>query len=354
MASTHRYLTLDGLRGVAALAVMLFHRRWWAGGHVFEHAYLAVDFFFLLSGFVIAHAYQQRLTSGMTVARFMVARVIRLYPLIIFAAVLGASYALWSAWLQHDSRALHAILLMLPMAMLALPVLPQLNAEPFPLNRPTWSLFNELLVNLLYAVIAPFLSNRVLVALVAISFCVEVATIVHFGSLQTIGSHFESLAAGIPRTIFPFFFGVLLYRLHRSDALPLWRMSFVGLSLVLLVSFVAPPLRSGELVYEVLCIGLIYPAIIVLGSNQQADARLVTVSTILADLSFPIYVLHYPLYELLALTATLAGITEGKPKPWYLLAMSLIVVSMTYVILRSYDVPLRAWLSQRYNARRIA
>lgn len=316
-------------------------------------------FFFLLSGFVIAHAYQQRLENGMSLQRFMVARAIRLYPLIILGALLGIGYALGSAWLNDDAQAARAIMLMAPLAMLALPVLPQLSSEPFPLNRPTWSLFNELLVNLLYALLAPRLSTRALLALVVISFCVEAATIVHYGSLQVIGSNFASLAAGIPRTVFPFFFGVLLYRWHlwlHAKSTPRMHLGFGGLALLLLMSFAPLPLRWGEIIYQLLCIGLLYPAIIMLGSNplreQRLEARMRSAVTILGELSFPIYVLHYPLFDVFAKFATHAGFVEGQPRPWYLLAISLIVVLLSYLTLRSYDMPLRAWLSRRYRMRK--
>src|ERR1700761_6004380 len=80
----HAYPALDGLRGVAAIAVMLHHFRPLTAPWLFAHGYLAVDLFFLLSGFVIAHAYDARFRKGLGVPAFLVIRLIRLWPMIAF------------------------------------------------------------------------------------------------------------------------------------------------------------------------------------------------------------------------------------------------------------------------------
>lgn len=108
------FMGLDGLRGVAALIVVIYHRRFWVAGFEDWHGYLAVDFFFLPSGFVISHAYGGRLASGqLSPDRFAVARVIRLYPLIVLGAVLGTvSFVIegvQKSWLGLGLRALDAL-----------------------------------------------------------------------------------------------------------------------------------------------------------------------------------------------------------------------------------------------------
>jgi len=138
------FLTLDGLRGVAALAVLLFHRRWYVpGGHFFDHAYLAVDYTFGLSGFVIAHVYEQRLRHGSnSLLDFVFIRAIRLYPLLLLSGAFGGM--VWIILGRHEPAIFFATFC----AMLGLPTpFPIIIGEgasadsPFPINSPTWSLF---------------------------------------------------------------------------------------------------------------------------------------------------------------------------------------------------------------------
>ncbi|KJC50888.1 hypothetical protein UB31_11670 [Bradyrhizobium sp. LTSP849] len=113
------FLTLDGLRGLAAFGVLLFHRRWLVpGGHFLDHAYLAVDFFFGLSGFVIAYAYGARLRDrSISFLGFLAVRVIRLYPLLILAGALAATAS------ALDGHTGVSVLIADICAMLALPTL---------------------------------------------------------------------------------------------------------------------------------------------------------------------------------------------------------------------------------------
>src|SRR5688572_27186028 len=83
---------LDGLRGIAALAVVIFHFMEWIfpdiSNNFIGHGFLAVDFFFCLSGFVIGYAYDDRIRK-MGTGAFFKARLIRLHPLVILGSVLG-------------------------------------------------------------------------------------------------------------------------------------------------------------------------------------------------------------------------------------------------------------------------
>jgi peptidoglycan/LPS O-acetylase OafA/YrhL len=84
----HQFATLDGLRGVAAIAVTSLHFRFELGKFLLPHSYLAVDFFFVLSGFVLAYAYEDRLSEGMKPIQFLRLRVIRLYPLYLIGTLI--------------------------------------------------------------------------------------------------------------------------------------------------------------------------------------------------------------------------------------------------------------------------
>lgn len=353
-AHKHRYLTLDGLRGVAAIAVMIYHRRSWSNsGHWFEHAHLAVDFFFLLSGFVLAHAYEHRLLSGMSVREFLRLRLIRLYPLIVLGTLLGAGYFLTSAASVHDRQLLTNIVFTLPLALLVLPAPQSLGSEPFPINPPAWSLFNELLVNFGYALIVRLLNTFTLLLIIGLSLVAEVASALHYGSLGPVGNQFGTLLAAVPRTALPFFLGVLLHRLHARARLPTQGFGIAVLSPVLLASFIPSFLHHSQPLYDIACVSLLYPAIILFGCRSQPAGRTVLAATALAELSFPVYVLHFPLFYWFSFFATAAGFTDGKPAPWYLLLAVVMIIGVSFALLRIYDIPLRRCLAKPHGSRTV-
>jgi peptidoglycan/LPS O-acetylase OafA/YrhL len=98
MPQVRAFPAMDGIRGIAAILVALFHFRatfLHYDNNVIGDGYLAVDLFFVLSGFVLAHAYEHRFARGMTTFEFMRARVIRLYPL-YFVGLAIASMAMFA------------------------------------------------------------------------------------------------------------------------------------------------------------------------------------------------------------------------------------------------------------------
>ena len=177
------YELLDGLRGVAALLVVFYHifegLSFAAGGTpitTINHGYLAVDFFFILSGFVIGYAYDDRLGKTMTTGNFFKRRLIRLHPMIIMGVILGAIAFLIQGSVQWDGKhvAISAVMLSTLCAMFFIPALPGAryevrgNGEMFPLNGPCWSLFFEYIGNILYALFIRRLSNKALTIVVVL------------------------------------------------------------------------------------------------------------------------------------------------------------------------------------------
>ena len=176
-----RYELLDGLRGVAAVLVIWYH--FFEGfatsptDQMLNHGYLAVDFFFVLSGFVIGYAYDDRWRGGLTAGRFMLRRVIRLHPMVVLAIVLGTVAYIIQGSVKWDGTPvpLSMLLLSVLLGLLLIPVLPGAgadvrgNGEMFPLNGPGWSLFFEYIGSILYAIILHRLSTRWLAAVVVAS-----------------------------------------------------------------------------------------------------------------------------------------------------------------------------------------
>ena len=192
-----RFLALDALRGVAALAVVCLHV---SSGSVPHRGYLAVDIFFVLSGFVITHAYEARLLDGISLRRFTLLRAIRLYPLVQLGVLLSVALSISLQVLdrgtpQHfDSCKSYS-------AMLLLPYMTAASADMYLVLSPTWSLFNELVVNVIYAAVVRILSTRVLLlGSTALGIILIAATLSH-GSVL-FGPFKGTLLMGLVRTSF--------------------------------------------------------------------------------------------------------------------------------------------------------
>lgn len=355
--SNTRFQTLDAIRGLAALAVIPRHTAIFGDAASNLHSYLAVDLFFMLSGFVIAHSYDARLASGlMSGARFMLARLIRLYPMFLLAALFATAMALTRPPDEPNAVARWSSaggnIEVLRSAVLTLMFLPSRLGDSvllFPLNTAFWSLFFELLVNLLYALGRRWLSFARLVALIAL-----LALAIGFIGLRRNGVEvgwawgYVSLACGLVRACYGFGVGLLLYRLH--ERLPS-RVSNAG-SLVLIgaamLPLVLPAVEAGNGLVDDISVLLVFPLAILLGANVQAGPRLQRVYALLGLLSYPVYVLHVPLAMLLEREyLTITGTRLQTHAPWAGLAMLALLLTLAYALARCYETPLRRWLSRR-------
>lgn len=362
MAHKDHFIALDGLRGVAALVVLVMHRgRWWyPQGGFLGHGYLAVDFFFLLSGFVIAFAYDGRMAAGLGPWRFMALRLIRLYPLILLGLLLGA---LWPAiQLAMGARGAPNPADFALNLVRGLFLIPDDHAigrgdSIFPLNGPTWSLFFELVANLAYALIGRRLSMRVLGAIVAVSGAIMVYLAFHGG--LDVGGLPRNALGGVPRTAFGFFGGVLLFRTLAAAAQRGWRPPALPapflITAVALVALLSTPSRfAWNPYFNLFTILIAFPLLVTLaaapGVARGHGAKLCKLA---GDLSYPIYVLHYPIYVLIGgLGLGMAKLTA--PAPWIGLAGAATVIVAAWLALKLYDEPLRRRLTQAMRSRTAA
>jgi peptidoglycan/LPS O-acetylase OafA/YrhL len=209
-----QFLILDGIRGVAALFVLMRHTYYMWGFNPFR-SYLAVDLFFILSGFVIAHAYDRKLTRKQLSRRdFMLLRVIRLYPMYALSVVVCAG--IFFRDLMITSENLSSIfvpgMLMFCFAIVFLPFHMIGYPELFPINYVFWSLFYELLVNGMYSAIRPRLSPWITVGILLIASVALVYAARQHGSLD-LGSAWGIMqfVGGGARAVFGIFLGVVLY-----------------------------------------------------------------------------------------------------------------------------------------------
>ncbi len=343
------FLTLDGLRGVAAIAVLLYHRRGWIGPEALGHGYLAVDFFFVLSGFVIGYAYEQRLRSGrLGFGHFVRLRIIRLVPLLALGALLGTGALILNAiehrWLGGVAKAILAF----PLAALALPAPPQLVRAPFSTNPPSWSLFFEICANLAYAAVVRWLSDRVLAAVLILSALALVAVACAYGGVA-VGWQGATLAVGFVRIACPFAAGVLLFRLRTRGLLPRMGCPAWLLAIVLAAIFAVPLLAPAwNTAFDLAASLLVLPAIVAAGSLHEPSGRWLPLVALSAELSYPVYILHYPLLELLGELGDALSLSRGMQ----LVLTVAIILPLSLLAARRFDEPLRASLRSRFQGRR--
>lgn len=346
----HKFEELDGLRGVAAIAVMLWHRREWFGGDAFlGHAYLAVDFFFMLSGFVIAHAYGERLAGGGSPLAFLRSRVIRLHPLLAAGALLGCLVLVIE--IRTGAKPVPELPgLTFLSALVPFPAMWVSGGEAFPINNPAWSLFWELTVNLLFALIATRLTDRRLGAIIGVSavamiYCSAVSIGFKGGRVQA------EILQGLPRVSLSFFMGVLLLRLFNRG----WRIPLPNapgaVAAILVGSFwLLPVWHPWSAVYDPVVVIGVYPGLLLwAAASTPALPRLTALA---GAISYPLYILHLPLLQLVnGVRRALVGGTADQPGVAGGLVCLATVLLMSYAALRLYDEPVRIRLRSRVGSR---
>lgn len=328
-----KFVALDGIRGIAAILVMMRHTSGMWGWR-FEHSYLAVDLFFLLSGFVIANSYERKLADGrLTVAGFARLRLIRFYPMYLVALALSACLA-WAPDAQDLASLTHREVVW--RATLAMFFLPTLGAALFPLLGVTWSLFYELIVNLIYAVARPALTTRMLLSVSGLAYLALVTASLKHGSLDMgMAGNLAGVAEGLVRATFGIFLGIALYRLRTR----LWaRLPAIPplAAIVALTALMCAPAIGPLWLIDVLSIPLMAPLVLLAARRPPPLGRAML---FLGSASYPIYLLHIPLHVAVERVLQMRGAT-----PWTGLAFAMGTVLLGVAAERFYDLPLRRWL----------
>ena len=372
--SKPHYELLDGLRGVAALVVILYHI---FEGYAFasngtidtlNHGYLAVDFFFIPSGFVIGYAYDDRWGKGLTMKNFFKRRLIRLHPMVIMGAVLGAVTFYLQGCVQWDGThiAISMVMLSLLCTMFFIPAMPGVgyevrgNGEMFPLNGPCWSRFFEYIGNILYALFIRRLSNKALAVLVAVlGVALALFAVLDISGYGNIGVGWTldgvNFIGGTLRMLFPFSMGMLLSRNFKPVKL---RGAFWICTIIMIALFAVPYLEGAKPfcvngAYEVFCIIVAFPILVWLGaSGTTTDKRSTVLCKFLGDISYPVYVVHYPIMYLFyawLIKNQLYTLGETWQVALCVYALSLV---LAYLCLKLYDEPVRKWLTKKFLAKK--
>ena len=377
MNSKPRFEILDGLRGVAAMIVVVFHlfETYSAGPchQIINHGYLAVDFFFILSGFVIGYAYDDRWGRGMTQWDFYKRRLIRLQPMVIMGTLIGAfwfyfgdapgfEFVMQTPWWK--------LLLIMLLGCLMFPTPPAMDIrgwqEVNSLNGAAWSLMWEYVANILYATVIRRFSRLALGIAVGLSALLTIDLCLNFdwfGLLEprsyaayTVIGGFgltpDQIYIGLARLFYPFFGGLLLYRLG-------WRVNF-GMRGFLLTSLImavvlAMPHLGGHTpnalngLYCAAVILLIFPVVVAAGAGSPLTGRRTTaVCKFLGAISYPLYITHYPMiYVQMSWAAHHQDAPLGT-HIWVAVWIFIASIAVAYACLKVYDEPVRSWLAARF------
>ena len=370
------YNILDGLRGAAALMVVWYHvfegyafaegTNGVEGGgliNVFNHGYMAVDFFFMLSGFVISYAYDDR-WNQMSMGDFFKRRLVRLHPMIVMGAVIGLTTFLLGGGVKWDGSVtpMSGVALAFFLTCLFIPAWPGAahevrgNGEMFPLNGPSWSLFFEYIGNICYALFIRKLSTKALSWLVAVLGVVYIwFSVGNVSGYESIGVGWTvgdsvNIFGGFLRMMFPFSLGMLLARNFK----PVRVRGIFWLAIVLLFALFSVPFfpSVGGIcvngIFEMCCIMLIFPVIVWLGaSGVTTDKASTGVCKFLGDLSYPLYIVHYPVMYLFY-----AWLIKNQfytvADTWQVVLLVFAVnITLAVVALKLYDEPVRRWLAAK-------
>jgi len=327
---------------------------------------LAVDFFFLLSGFVVAYAYDDR-WGKLTQWDFYKRRLVRLQPMVVMGSLIGAALFYFQA-----SPTVFPLIAATPVwkmllvtligcTLIPLPISMDIRGwqEMHPVNGPAWSLFFEYIANILYAVLVRRFSKLVLSVFVSLSGCMLIGYLVFGKQGDLIGGwslNQEQLFIGFTRVLYPFFAGVLLSRLgkliHIKNAF--WWCSF------LIILSMSVPRIGGEHdvwkngLYEALCVIVIFPVIVSMGAGGVLHSqKSVKISKFFGDISYPLYITHYPLIYIFTAWVIDNKIPLGAKG--LLIGLLLVVVSITiaYACLKLYDEPVREWLRKKVLMKKV-
>lgn len=363
MEKTRHYLILDGMRGVAALMVLSFHLceaiAYGTGvgvaGQKLYHGFLAVDFFLLLSGFVMGYAYDAK-WDRMSVGAFCKKRLIRLHPMVVAGAVIGAILFGCQGLIDFNGNVVPVwkfiVSAVLGLFLIPAPACVEARglAEIFPLNGPHWSLFYEYVGSLLYAVLIRKLKNVYLYIIVSVC-AVGLLILGLFSPEHFIGYGWSSDALGFLggtlRLMFAYTAGLLMARLFREKKpSQINRKLFPVLSLVLIAVMTVPVLGDKRAIFEVAAITLVFPALVWFGARGNAGGeKSQKAMTFLGRYSYPLYAIHYPFMGLYIRWIQIGKAPFGKVGTPIVLIIT--CLTLAFLLMKFYDEPLRARLSRK-------
>ncbi|MBD5459511.1 MAG: acyltransferase [Lachnospiraceae bacterium] len=377
LSSKPRFKILDELRGVSAMIVVAFHffdtYSSNPSDQILNHGYLAVDFFFVLSDFVIGSAYDDR-WNRMTTWDFFKRRLIRLQPMVILGTLIGAFWFYFSAAPGFElvmQTPWWKLFLIMILGCIMFPTPPSMDIRGWKeinsLNGAQWSLLWEYIANILYALFIRRFSTTVLIVFVLLSafLTIDLAMNLDVSGLLAVREYAkytviggfglipDQIYIGICRLLYPFFGGLLLYRMSKWR-IKLCRVAMTWCSLAVVGTLVVPHI-GGEThawvngLYCAIVILLIYPAIVAAGAGSELKGRhTTTICKFLGMISYPLYITHYPMiYVQMNWAAQHAEASLGT-HIWVAVSIFIASIVVAYASVKVYDIPVREWLSEKF------
>jgi peptidoglycan/LPS O-acetylase OafA/YrhL len=340
---------LDGLRGIAALAVVTFHFMEWvytdASKNLIGHGFLAVDFFFCLSGFVIGYAYDDRIAK-MGILEFFKLRIIRLHPLVIAGSVFGLLAFLFDPFGGHPelySAGKIILTFICSVLLIPMPIVADRGFNLFSFNAPAWSLFWEYVANIVYAFVLCKISRSYLLLLTILS-AIAICWVSYRSGNLLGGWSGPTFWDGSARISYSFLAGLLIYR---SEWIIKNKLGFIGLSILLLLVFIMP-FSKWNWLSEPLVVLFYFPLLIALGAGATLTSGLKNVCLFSGKISYPLYMTHYA-----ALWMFGNYYTGHKPGAvqlnFIIIAGIILLVGASYLVMVIYDIPVRKYLSKKRN-----
>ncbi|EJC78718.1 putative acyltransferase [Rhizobium leguminosarum bv. trifolii WSM2297] len=338
-----RFIFLDRLRGIAALSVALLHASQVFGFNLNSHAYLAVDFFFCLSGFVLANAYDQKLRSGILRSPvFLLKRMVRLYPMIVVGVGLGV-LALQVAY--GPGVPLADVSILAVGALLLLPVGFLVGQEAFAINNPLWSIFFEIVAGVIYGSVA---RRRIrfwheIAALASLAAALFAVVSIE-GTIGPVGfGNLRAFFEGFIRTGFSFLAGILIFRWQIIHRIPAVRPQ---IPLFVLMAVLFFPFAVPRDIYDFFCIAVIIPIVVALAA-AVAQTEEKSLAAYLGQLSYPLYIVHLPVIQLGSYFQSATN--SFIPLPIAVICTLLAAVAGAHFLYTQFDRPIRAYLSRRFS-----
>ncbi len=338
---------LDGLRGVAAIAVVIFHFMEFVSPDITKnfigHGFLAVDFFFCLSGFVIAYAYDQRL-SEIGVWEFVKSRLIRLHPMVVFGSVLGLIGLLLDPFINHLAKegVGNVVLIFLSsIFLIPFPVMESRLYNLFSLNAPSWSLFWEYIANIIYAVFLFRIKPKLLYLLIFMA-AIILAYLSYKSSNLMGGWGGPTFWDGAARIFYSFLVGLIIYRLKLKINS---KIGFFGLSLMLLLAFLMPFFTYNWLA-ELLVVLIYFPFIICLGAGSRLSLKTTKICIFSGNISYPLYMIHYTAIWFFGDYYSHHKVSTIEVT--FIISIStLLLIALAHLVLKVYDIPVCKYLNRK-------
>lgn len=380
LAPKPRYEILDGLRGVAALMVVAFHLlETYSKGpseQIINHGYLAVDFFFVLSGFVIGYAYDDR-WGKMSIGTFFKRRLVRLHPMVVAGTLIGAALFFFAGTAFPKTMEVEGwkFALCLVMGLLMIPCGMGLDirgwGETNSFNGPNWSLTYEYIANILYAFIFRYLPKVALAVLCAVCavFTLDLTLGWDIFGLFPNGPQYnviggwsltaQQIYVGFARLLYPLLCGLLISRIlpsRRRESNPSGspihlKGGFWWCSLAIVVIFSVPCIGGRQCLwdglYQAVCILIVFPLLVLAGAGSvTTDAKSTAVCKWMGEISYPLYITHFPLMYI-----QMNWVAEHADAPlWQHIAVFtgvfFVAVILAWGLLKIYDTPVREWLKK--------